>query len=192
MKNNFSSLINREIEDHFSVLKDTKSELKNKVLKIVDLIKKTLDDNKKILVIGNGGSAADSIHLSAELAGKFKSKKRAPLKCISLAENISTLTAIGNDFNFESIFSRQVEAIGESNDLLIGISTSGKSKNIKKAFQQAKRQNIRIIGLFGKNITSLMNLCNVSISIQSKDTARIQEMHILTIHLICQILDEIY
>ena len=192
MKKNFSSLINREINDHSTVIKKTNLILQKQIPKIIDLITKTLDDNKKILVIGNGGSAADSIHFSAELAGKFKSKKRKPLKCISLAENISSITSIANDFNYESVFSRQLKAIGEENDLLIGISTSAKSKNIRKAFQQAKKMNISTIGFFGSNITSMHKLCDLNLNIKSADTARVQEMHIFAIHIICQILDDIY
>ena len=192
MKKKISFLISEEIQEHQDVLKETDLTLKRKIPVVIKLITKTLNSNKKILVVGNGGSAADSIHFSAELAGKFKSKKRKPLKCISLAENISTITAIGNDFDFESIFSRQLEAIGQKGDLLIGISTSGLSKNINKAIMQAKKMNISTFGLFGQNITKTTKLCDVSINIKSNDTARVQEMHIFTIHLICQILDEIY
>ena len=133
------------------------------------------------------------IFFAAERDDRKKAQKtRKPLKCISLAENISSITAIGNDFDFESIFSRQLEAIGQKGDLLIGISTSGLSKNIKKAFMQAKKMNICTAGFFGMKITQISKLCDVSINIKSNDTARIQEMHILTIHIICQILDETY
>ena len=109
-----------------------------------------------------------------------------------MSENISTITAIGNDFNFDEIFSRQLMAIGKQGDLLMGISTSALSKNIYNAFKQANKMKINTIGLFGNNKTAMVRLCDISLNVKSIDTARIQEMHILIIHTICQILDEIY
>tara|TARA_B100000989_G_C19521380_1_gene464343 strand:+ start:1703 stop:2281 length:579 start_codon:yes stop_codon:yes gene_type:complete len=192
MIKNHSLLIDKELEEHIAVLNNSKKTINKKIPDIIKLITKTLNNNKKIIIIGNGGSAADSIHFSAELAGKFKSRKRKPLNCISLSENISTITAIGNDFNFDEIFSRQLMAIGKQGDLLMGISTSALSKNIYNAFKQANKMKINTIGLFGNNKTAMVRLCDISLNVKSIDTARIQEMHILIIHTICQILDDIY
>ena len=119
-------------------------------------------------------------------------QEKKTIKLHFIGENISTITAIGNDFNFDEIFSRQLMAIGKQGDLLMGISTSALSKNIYNAFKQANKMKINTIGLFGNNKTAMVRLCDISLNVKSIDTARIQEMHILIIHTICQILDEIY
>ncbi|EFK9911455.1 D-sedoheptulose 7-phosphate isomerase, partial [Campylobacter jejuni] len=143
----------------------------------------------KILICGNGGSAADAQHFAAELSGRYK-KERKALAGIALTTDTSALSAIGNDYGFEFVFSRQVEALGNENDVLIGISTSGKSPNVLEALKKAKELNMLCLGLSGKGGGMMNKLCDYNLVVPSDDTARIQEMHILIIHTLCQIIDE--
>ncbi len=154
-----------------------------------DLCLNALKNGNKILIAGNGGSAADSQHFSAELTGRFK-KERISLPAIALTTDTSALTAIGNDYGYEYVFSRQLEALGNEEDVLIGISTSGNSKNIIEAISKAKEKNIKIITLLGKDGGQIKDLGDINIIIPSNDTPRIQEMHIMVLHMICQIIDE--
>ena len=181
-----------EINKHLEVLHKSVDIMSVKIPKIAKNIESTISKGNKIILCGNGGSASDSIHFSAELAGKFRIKKRRPLPCISISENISTISAIGNDFSFDEVFSRQVEAIGKKNDLLIGITTSGKSKNIIKAFEKATKIGINKICFCGSNINEIKNKADIYLNIQSDDTARVQELHILSIHIICDIIDKAF
>jgi len=148
-----------------------------------------LKNNKKILIAGNGGSAADAQHFSAELTGRFK-KERISLPAIALTTDTSALTAIGNDYGYEYVFSRQLEGLGNEGDVFIGISTSGNSQNIINAINKAKEKNIKIITLTGKDGGRMKELGDINIIIPSNDTPRIQEMHIMVLHMICQIIDE--
>jgi len=148
-----------------------------------------LKNNKKILIAGNGGSAADAQHFSAELTGRFK-KERISLPAIALTTDTSALTAIGNDYGYEYVFSRQLEGLGNEGDVFIGISTSGNSQNIINAINKAKEKNIKIITLSGKDGGKMKDLGDINIIIPSNDTPRIQEMHIMVLHMICQIIDE--
>ncbi|HFP7794516.1 TPA: D-sedoheptulose 7-phosphate isomerase, partial [Campylobacter jejuni] len=130
-------------------------------------------------------------HFAAELSGRYK-KERKALAGIALTTDTSALSAIGNDYGFEFVFSRQVEALGNENDILIGISTSGKSPNVLEAFKKAKELNMLCLGLSGKGGGMMNKLCDYNLVVPSDDTARIQEMHILIIHALCQIIDESY
>ena len=143
---------------------------------------------KKIFTCGNGGSAADSLHLNAEILGRFE-KERNGFSSINLASDIATLTAIGNDYGFENIFSRQLEALGSKEDVLFAISTSGNSENIVKAVNIAKKKGIKVVGLLGNDGGMLRELLDNKIIINSQKTSRIQEMHLLIIHIICTIID---
>ena len=138
---------------------------------------------------GNGGSASDSLHLSAELIGRLN-KNRRPLASISLSGNPSTLTCISNDFGYNKVFSRQVEALGKKNDVLVAISTSGNSLNILDAIKMAKKKKMKIISLLGKSGGKSKGLSNINIIIPSNSTARIQEMHILIGHIICDLTEK--
>jgi len=167
-----------------------------KIKTLLPLIKKagelcldTLKQNKKILIAGNGGSAADAQHFSAELTGRFE-KERISLPAIALTTDTSALTAIGNDYGYEYIFSRQLEGLGNEGDIFIGLSTSGNSHNIIEAIKKAKEKNIKIITLSGKNGGKMKDLGDINIIIPSNDTPRIQEMHIMVLHMIAQIIDE--
>jgi D-sedoheptulose 7-phosphate isomerase len=159
------------------------------IQKAGELATEILKNDGKILICGNGGSAADSQHIAAELSGRFK-KERIALAGISLTTDTSALTAIGNDYGYEFVFSRQVEALANKNDLLIGISTSGNSENVIKAIESAKKIGCKVITLTGKSGGEMKNLGDINLIIPSNDTPRIQEMHIMVGHMICAIIDE--
>lgn len=167
--------------------------LKNK--KYIDIISeisyeitKTLKNNRKVIFCGNGGSAADSQHLSSELSSQFLKKNRKPLASISLTTNSSLLTAIGNDFSYDKIFSKQLEAIGNKDDFLIAISTSGRSKNIIQALKYAKKKKIKTFLLTG-NKNKNKNISDFLLEVPSNRVDRIQEMHILIGHTICELVE---
>ena len=178
-KNNkeFNELINRVIQNFLSL----KSLNNFNDIKNASII--------KILFCGNGGSAADSQHLTAELVGQFLKKRRKAIPAISLTTNTSTITSIANDTTYDLIFSRQVEAIGVKGDVLFCISTSGKSKNIIKAIQKAKQLNLKVILLTGKNKIRNKNI-NLQINVPSLRVDRIQEMHIFIGHLLCETIEK--
>jgi D-sedoheptulose 7-phosphate isomerase len=155
---------------------------------VADIIVYALRNGNKLILCGNGGSAADAQHIAAELTGRYKTE-RMSLPGIALTTDTSALTAIGNDYGYEYVFSRQLEGIGKSGDVLIGISTSGNSENIIKAFESAKRMGIKTVGLTGRDGGKMNDVADYNIIIPSDDTPRIQEMHILIGHTICQIID---
>lgn len=142
----------------------------------------------KVLFCGNGGSAADAQHLATELSGRFY-LDRAPLFAEALSVNSSFLTAVGNDYNFDTIFARAVEAKGREGDALIAISTSGNSKNVIRAIKAARKKNMLTIGLTGESGGDMVSLCDYLIKIPSTDTPRIQEAHILVGHIICELVE---
>lgn len=149
-----------------------------------NLIIESLSTNNKIIFCGNGGSAADSQHLAAELMGRYK-LDRNPLPAMSLTVDTSAITAIGNDYGYEQIFSRQLMGIGNKDDVLYATSTSGKSRNVIKAAEKAKELGILVIGLTGDNQKGLSEIADVSIKVPSNETNYIQEMHIAVGQLIC-------
>ncbi len=145
----------------------------------------------KVLLCGNGGSASDSQHIAAEFVGRFVASRKA-LPAIALTTDCSILTAVGNDFGFETIFERQVEALGCSGDLLIGISTSGNSANVVKALERAKAQGLTTFGLLGGSGGRCQALCDSSIVIPSSQAARVQELHILIGHILCGLSEKLF
>ncbi len=152
------------------------------------LMAKRLEMGYKILICGNGGSAADSQHFAAEIVGRFE-KERKGFPAIALTTDTSALTAIGNDYGFDQIFSRQVEALGEKGDILIGISTSGNSENIIKAVEKAKKLKMFTIGFLGKDGGKLKDIVDKAFIVKHNNTARIQEVHLTLEHTICKIID---
>lgn len=184
------SLFLDEIDSHKKTLEELKT-INADVLKACEMIANTLKNGGKVLVCGNGGSAADSQHFAAELTGRYKTE-RSPLCGIALTTDTSAITAIGNDYGYDEVFARQVGGIGRSGDILVGISTSGNSKNILNALEVAKRLKIKTIGLSGKGGGKMNGLCDLNLVVPSNDTARIQEMHILIIHTICCAVDMAY
>ena len=152
-------------------------------------IVKSLRGGGKVLFCGNGGSAADAQHLAAEFTGRYL-KERRPLPALALDANTSSLTAIGNDYGFDLVFARQLEALGKEGDVLVGISTSGNSPNVLRALEVAKSKSIYTVALAGLTGGAMKNLADCTICIPSDETPRIQECHILTGHLICEIAEE--
>ncbi len=183
--------INKNFDQHFEILKkiSTKS-FTNKIFLASKIISDSLLKNRTIFWCGNGGSASDSMHLSAELIGRFK-KNRRPLKSISLAGNPASITCISNDFGYSNVFARQIEGLGDNGDVLVVISTSGQSKNILRAINQAKKKKLYVISLLGNNGGLCRGKGDLDLIIKSKSTARIQEMHILVGHILCELVEKI-
>lgn len=157
--------------------------------RIASLCIESLKKKGKIILMGNGGSAADAQHLAAELVGRFK-KERLALAALALSTNTSSLTSIGNDYGFDEVFSRQVAALAKKEDVVIAISTSGNSPNVIKAVSQAKQMGITTIGLLGKNGGALKNEVDLALVVNSDDTPSIQTMHITAGHIICEIIED--
>jgi len=157
--------------------------------KIVKLCIKSLRHGGKVIFCGNGGSAADSQHLATELVVRFK-KNRKSLSAIALTTNTSALTAIGNDFGFDAIFSRQLEALANKKDILVAITTSGKSKNIVEVIKKAKQLGVQSILFTGAKGKALAKKCTAAIVVPEKDTALIQEAHICVGHILCELIEE--
>ena len=153
------------------------------------LLQKTFENGNKVLLCGNGGSAADAQHIAAEFVVRYQLKRRA-LPAIALTTDTSILTAHANDFDFDSVFARQIEALGNASDTLIAISTSGNSKNIVQAAQIARAKNLNVIALTGENGGTLAEFATNLITVPSKITARIQETHILIGHYWCGVVEE--
>lgn len=159
------------------------------LLKVARLASSAIKAGKKIMLCGNGGSAADSQHVAAEFIGRFE-KERKSMAAIALTTDTSALTAIGNDYGYDEVFSRQVEGLGQSGDLLIGISTSGNSKNVVKALGVAKENGISTVALVGDRPNGKMQtIADYVLVAPSTNTARIQECHILMMHTICQLVE---
>ena len=153
----------------------------------VDCLKK----GNKILIFGNGGSAADAQHIAAEIVGRYKVERKG-LPAIALTTDTSVLTSIGNDFGFEHLFDRQVQALANKNDVLIGISTGGTSKNVISALKLGKSNGCKVIGFSGKSGGDFNNICDINLVVSSEDTPRIQEIHILIGHIICHLIDQAF
>ncbi len=163
----------------------------NELERIANYIIAGLRGKKKVLIAGNGGSAADAQHFAAELAGQFIHKRRG-LPVIALTANSSITTAIGNDFGYEYVFSRQVEGLGHQGDIFIGISTSGNSLNLVHAMDSAKKMGLITVGLLGKDGGHLRDLCDLKLIVPSNSTQHIQESHIMIIHELCSLIDNAF
>ncbi len=187
MEDKIKDAIQASIDVKRALIEDKK--LISAIKESADVITESIKKGSKVLVCGNGGSAADSQHFAAELLGKFY-KVRKALPAIALTTNTSILTAIANDISFEEVFARQVEALGKEGDVLIGISTSGNSKNVIRAIEVSKEKNIKVIGLTGKSGGKMRDMVDILINVPSSDTPRIQEAHILVLHIIAEIVEE--
>lgn len=175
--------------EHLEVAKKTFPRLANDVSRAVDIISDSLASGGQLLVGGNGGSAADAQHIVAELTGRFL-RERKPFRAHALHANTSALTAIGNDYGYEYVFSRELLAHARPRDVFLGITTSGNSKNILRAIDAAREAKVIVIGLTGETGGKMKDLCDLCLCVPSKSTARIQEMHILIGHAICELLEE--
>ena len=160
------------------------------VVQVAMQIVKSLCAGGKVVFFGNGGSAADAQHLAAEFTGRYLKERRA-LPALALSVNTSSVTAIGNDYGFDLVFARQLEALGKEGDVAVGISTSGNSRNVNRALEIAKSKSIYTVALTGASGGILRNVADCTIRIPSDETPRIQECHILTGHIICEIVEEI-
>jgi D-sedoheptulose 7-phosphate isomerase len=159
------------------------------ILDIAELAIECLKKNGKVILFGNGGSAADSQHIAAELVGRFK-KDRSAIAAVALTTNSSILTSLANDYGYEVVFAKQIEALGQKNDIAIGISTSGKAKNVAAGIRQAKKMGIKTVALTGGDGGDLAKLADVSLLVPSAVTARIQEAHITIGHIICELIEQ--
>ncbi len=184
------------ITQHFArsqqALSDTLPALKTKIADTATAMAETLATGGKLLICGNGGSAADSLHLSSELLNKFV-LERAPLAAIALNSDVSALTSIANDFAFQYVFSKQIEALGKENDMLLVFTTSGNSANISRAIQAANQLDMRVIALTGKTGGGAARLLlenAIELRVPNDETARIQEVHGLIIHCLCDLIDQ--
>ena len=169
-------------------MKRTKEKTELDFYELVKICALCIKQKKKIIFFGNGGSAADSQHLATELTVRF-SKNRKPIPALSLVTDTSTLTAVGNDFGFKYLFSRQIEALGIQGDVALGISTSGNSENVIEGLKAARKKKMKCIAFTGRNFKELKNYCDCIISIPARNTSRIQEMHITIGQMLCNAIE---
>lgn len=187
----FASRVKNNFNAHDELLQACKTLLAPDIVAAANNMIKALLSDKKTLICGNGGSAADAQHFSSELLNRFE-KERPGLPAISLATDASTLTSIANDYNYDDIFSKQVRALGSPGDILLVISTSGNSANVIRAVEAAHERDMTCIALNGREggeLTTCLNQDDINICVPGQSTARIQEMHIIVIHCICDLID---
>lgn len=178
-----------QLAAHREVIVRVERELSPLIAEMVTMLAETFKRGGKLLVMGNGGSAADAQHFVAEIVGRFKMERRG-LPAIALSTDTSILTAIGNDYGFDRVFHRQVEALAVPGDLVVGISTSGNSPNVLLALELAREKGCRTVGLLGKDGGSIKNLCDLALIVPTDDTPRVQEGHITIIHIVCDLLEK--
>lgn len=189
----FLDLVTQSFQSSIATKQQALATIAPAIAKAGEWMAQSLIDGHKILSCGNGGSAADAQHFSAELLNRYEIE-RPPLPAIALSTDTSTITSIGNDYHFDEIFSKQIQALGQANDILLAISTSGKSKNILRAIDAAQERGLRVIALTGKDggdVAKKLSVANdIEIRVPSSTTARIQETHLLIIHCMCAIIDQ--
>ena len=183
------ALWNAERDEHLDVTKKTFDSLESEFAQLVDLCTTAIKNGNKIMFFGNGGSASDAQHLATELTIRFKDD-RAPIAGLALTTDTSALTAAGNDYGFDYIFSRQLEALGNEGDVAIGLSTSGNSPNVINALKSAKEKGVSTVGFSGKDGGKMSEACDLLLVVPSNTTARIQEMHITIGHMLCAALEQ--
>jgi len=187
MKNYIKDQIKKSYETKQTIYSN--DELLNKIQEVCELCVKLYKGTNKTILAGNGGSAADAQHIAAELVGRY-GFDRPSIPSLALTTDTSNLTAIGNDYGYDMIFSRQLEGMGQDGDIFIGISTSGNSKNIIKAFEVAKNKNITTVALTGRDGGEMAKMADIALVVPSDSTPRIQESHILIGHIICDIIEK--
>ena len=183
--------IQQLIEEHESAVINVKKSCIPVIEKMAKICRQAIKNGNKILLCGNGGSAADSQHIAAEFVGRFL-KERRGLPAIAFTTDTSILTAVANDYGYDDVFRRQVEALGQKGDVFIGISTSGNSVNVVKAFEQAKKQGLTIFAFTGDKESKMSAIADVTLRVPSPVTARVQECHIMVGHILCACVDEDY
>lgn len=177
------------VEDHIKVLNDFADLYVQEIERFIDLLEKALKCGNKILICGNGGSASDSQHFAAEIVGRYKLERKG-FPAIALTTDSSIITSVANDYSFENIFARQVEALGDVGDVLVLISTSGTSKNLIRCFEIAKQKCVSIVSLLGKGGGTMKGKSDIEFIVPSFNTPRIQEIHIFLIHTVCELLEK--
>ena len=188
---NLASTLATHFNDHVVATQDSANMLSSPLLRAIDMCFGCVTNNGKILACGNGGSAADAQHFIAELVGRFE-RERLPLAGIALNTDTSILTAVGNDYGYAQIFSRQISALGHPGDVLVAISTSGNSANVQQAIQTAHEREMRVIALTGKGggaMNDLLSTDDIHLCVPHDRTMRIQEIHILLLHMLCDGID---
>lgn len=181
--------ISAQLTAHREVIATVEREMSPRIAEMVTLLAETFTRGGKLLVMGNGGSAADAQHFVAEIVGRFKMERRG-LPAIALSTDTSILTAIGNDYGFDRVFHRQVEALAVPGDLVVGISTSGNSPNVLMALGLAREKGCRTVGLLGKDGGTIKDVCDLALIVPAHDTPRVQEAHITIIHIACDLLEK--
>ena len=182
------SIIEFEFSEHLKTSQATLKYIAGPLEIAANLCIKSLQDGGKILIFGNGGSAADAQHIAAELVGRYKVERKG-LSAIALTTDTSALTSIGNDYGYNHVFDRQVEALANKGDVAIGISTGGSSSNVISALRLAKEMGCKTIGFSGRDGGEMNALCDVNLVVPAEDTPRIQEMHIVIGHTVCHLID---
>jgi D-sedoheptulose 7-phosphate isomerase len=181
--------IEEHLAGHLQVLQLVVAELPGPIVAAAELVVKAIAGGGKLLVMGNGGSAADAQHFAAELVGRFR-RERAALPAVALTTDTSILTAVGNDYGFENIFRRQVEALARPGDVVCGISTSGRSPNVVQAMEAARSMGCRTLALLGGNGGQMIALADVALLVPSDQTPFIQEAHLTIIHILCDLIEQ--
>lgn len=182
-------LIVSQLQDHRKLMVQIENELSATIASLAQRLIETFQIGNKLLIMGNGGSAADAQHFAGEIVSRFRIE-RPGLPAIALSTDTSILTAIGNDYGFERVFSRQVEALAAPGDAVIGISTSGNSPNVYCALEVARQAGCSTIGLLGKDGGTIKELCDIPLIMPSHDTPRVQEGHITIIHILCDLIEQ--
>lgn len=182
--------VRKSIEESIATKQRLLASTLPRLLDLCQLTVATLRGGGKILLCGNGGSACDAAHAAGELVGWFEKKQRAPFAAIALGQCVPTLTAIGNDAGYEHVFAREVEAIGRAGDLLIGFTTSGGSRNVVGALRQAKSMGMATAVLCGEKRGAALDHADVAVQVPSASTPRIQESHLLIVHVLCAAVEE--
>jgi D-sedoheptulose 7-phosphate isomerase len=182
------AMIKTQLADHRAVIQKIEDALAGTISDMAETITTSLASGKKLLIMGNGGSAADAQHFAAEIIGRFKLERPA-LPAIALTTDSSILTAIGNDYGFDAVFIRQVEALAVSGDVVIGISTSGNSPNVRAALVKARALGCTTIALLGRDGGSINGSVDIPVIVPSHDTPRVQEGHITIIHIVCDLVE---
>lgn len=182
-------MVEKALDDSLRVKTDTLAVCKPQLLELTGWVSDAFVQGGKLLIFGNGGSAADSQHLAAEFVNRFRLERR-PLPAIALTTDTSILTAVANDYSFEAVFSKQVQALGRQGDVALGISTSGNSPNVLRAFETAREMGLRSVALTGGDGGKMARLADLSLIVPSEDTPRIQEAHIFLEHLLCDLVEQ--
>ncbi len=187
--NNWTGRAQKILEDSLSVKRLFWDKQWENILKSAEAILNSLKNGGKLLIFGNGGSAADAQHMAAEFINRFR-LEREPLPAIALTTDTSILTAVANDYDFSDVFEKQIKALGQPGDVALGISTSGNSKNVLRGLKAAREQGLLTIGLTGGTGGNMASFANILVVVPSRETPRIQEAHIFYIHLVCELVEE--